>query len=531
MRNIRGWSLLLLAALGLIAAACTDDPPARPEPGIWIALAQPVVSPDASSYRPLRVLDAVSGKERQIGPPALYVAVKWSPDGSRLAAFGLEGNPGPNSSIHLWIWNSTGKQVIDIPYKDGDFEAFPQSLEWSPDSTRLASLLQSGGVKLYDASGRERGSVSSLRRADGSFDGRGRSVGNPWSPDSQVMSEVIQGALRLVDRDGRVVTYALPSFPFEEENFTELLALGWSGPGRPRLLARDLSGSSSYDGTVTGQTIDWGEPTPFDFGQYFMSEQEVAELARLRPDRSPGAKTKSADGNATIIGLTGMGDHRLEPSALTLRIQLRKSTIDVEMGKVRFLGPGPIDVVVVSGWKGELPATRNAATPLPSFTPTPTIDPRAPTPPPDRGIRTSPDAGTTPIPYPAPRGERVTPQLSLPTFPGAQEIDGYTSTRGRAVGAVQMFATDASESAVLQFFEKYLLANGFRPTGGGSGVVGERHGYVKGGDSVLISTEYIPRPEDELPSGALPYGFQGKGVRFLLGNDGKLWFFVVTNHQ
>jgi len=141
----------------------------------------------------------------------------------------------------------------------------------------------------------------------------------------------------------------------------------------------------------------------------------------------------------------------------------------------------------------------------------------------------SPDPAVTPLPYPSPRGERVAPQVSgLPSYPGAEEIDGFAKEINGTTAAVQMFATVDSDRQVLDFFESQLTAAGFRKTGGGFGVAGEQWGYLRGRDRVMVSTEYIPRPEDERPPREVPYGFQGKGVRFVDRVDNKTWFFIVT---
>ena len=45
---------------------------------------------------------------------------------------------------------------------------------------------------------------------------------------------------------------------------------------------------------------------------------------------------------------------------------------------------------------------------------------------------------------------------------------------------------------------------------------------------MLISTAYIPRPGDEQPPVAPPYGYQGKSNRFVSRIAGETFFYVVT---
>lgn len=95
-------------------------------------------------------------------------------------------------------------------------------------------------------------------------------------------------------------------------------------------------------------------------------------------------------------------------------------------------------------------------------------------------------------------------------------------------GTVQMWVTPDDGASVLAFFEERLSAAGFRIGSRGSGVAGERVSYSRGRDRVLISTEYIPRQDDLDFNGRIPYGFQGKGNRFIAQIDGETFFFVVT---
>ena len=60
--------------------------------------------------------------------------------------------------------------------------------------------------------------------------------------------------------------------------------------------------------------------------------------------------------------------------------------------------------------------------------------------------------------------------------------------------------------------------------------LGEQFSYTKGRDRVVISTAYIERPEERRPTTEIPYGFQGKGNRFVSTINGETFFYVVTLH-
>ena len=199
--------------------------------------------------------------------------------------------------------------------------------------------------------------------------------------------------------------------------------------------------------------------------------------------------------------------------------------IDLGLANARSTRDG-IDVILRPGWKGSLPAVVNAAKPLPSPIARPT---EKPSPTPSGPATPYPDRGPD---YPAPRGERVPPLVAdLPTYPGSHEIDGFVAKGPGITGNVQMFSVPgAGEREILDLFEEQLVAKGFRKESNSKSPLGEQFSYTKGRDRVVISTAYIERPEERRPTTEIPYGFQGKGNRFIDKINGETFFYVVTIH-
>jgi hypothetical protein len=140
--------------------------------------------------------------------------------------------------------------------------------------------------------------------------------------------------------------------------------------------------------------------------------------------------------------------------------------------------------------------------------------------------------GVTPVPYPSPRGGHVDPELDVPAFPGATEIDGF-----EAHGlSVQAFEARTTEAELFRFFEDELGGRGFNLTASSGGPAGGHScTFDRPGESpvsprpiVVVSTRWTDR-EGERTSPAP--GFQGAGARFLPPAEGVIWFWVSTGRR
>lgn len=140
--------------------------------------------------------------------------------------------------------------------------------------------------------------------------------------------------------------------------------------------------------------------------------------------------------------------------------------------------------------------------------------------------------GVTPVPYPTPRGGHVEPDIDLPVFPGAREIDGFEAHDL----AVQSFEARATEADLFRFFEQELGELGFTlRASSGNDASGRSCTFVHSDAGVqpprpivIVTTHWVDR-EGERTSPAP--GFQGVGARFLPPADGVIWFWVSTGQR
>ncbi|MFN0148543.1 MAG: hypothetical protein ACKVT1_18730 [Dehalococcoidia bacterium] len=515
----RTWFRLVapVLLLAVAAAGCGDDGPSRLEPGIWLAITSPgSVERPLDDPAPIRVVDAVRGTERSFGPPASYVAVAWSPLADRLAAIGVDDINAENVAIFVRVWFADGRVAGNARFDGSSLQGLPNDIAWSPDGTRLL-VRTLGGFVLLDAEAEQVGATAGTP-----FGGGGGRFGQRevyWAPDSQHAGDELNGLLLVADRDGKGAEYDLPPMPDGE--YVSLVFRGWASPAQLRVITQDRGDVREVVGTLEPQRIAWGQGTAVDINQVYGVPDQAGQdrLNQLVPGRTLRWTKKSADGAVDVFAL---GEDSREGVATTLAVEFDGRLMLVDVGiRERGGAGGAHDVVVVPGWAGVAPDMVNAATPRPTAGPTPTERPFTP----------GPGASGGPGPaYPAPKGGRV-PSLvaDLPLYPGAREVDGFKVTGLERTGNVQMFVTPDAGAAVLEFFRTKLAALGFRATAIAEGPGPQSASYRRGRDGVTISTRYIPRPEDELPQDAVPYGYLSPG-RFEPKINGEYFFFVVTLH-
>lgn len=292
------------------------------------------------------------------------------------------------------------------------------------------------------------------------------------------------------------------------------------------------SGAYQVLGDLENGAPEWHDrvPAPPD-ALPFPDQATVDELERLVPGYLvAGGPIEYPAASASIFLLTARRDPAASqpdpftPQPASVVVRVGDSTSVIDLGPVHSRDFA-FDVAVVPGWAGSLPAALSAATPLPHL-PSPTPRPTEP--------HVAPPPATTviPRPYPTPTGASVVPQVSdIPLYPGAIEVDGFTRPASSSTDvheSVQMFATSSTEDAIFDFFEQGLVAAGFEHRGTGRGPNGRTADFVRGKDSVLISTAYIAHPDDPDADGDPPYGYLGGTRRDLELEPGMRYFFVVT---
>lgn len=146
----------------------------------------------------------------------------------------------------------------------------------------------------------------------------------------------------------------------------------------------------------------------------------------------------------------------------------------------------------------------------------------------------SPFAANTPVPFPPPLGERVEAIVAVPSYPDAEEVDGFLTT-GRSFGmemeveqAVQVFETSDFPEQIFAYYMEQLGRAGWKQYKGASGVAGSAMEFTRNDETewVSVGTYYLPRPGEARPEP--PPGFRGKGIPFDLHQNGKTRFLVVT---
>jgi DNA-binding CsgD family transcriptional regulator len=194
---------------------------------------------------PIHIVDAKTGEEWDLGEPALWGAVRWSPRGDRLLAMSRESQ--------LLLLSYPSGDPIDYmapdlaaysaPAESGNpnAEAYASLLDihWAPDGERFFA----GGI-LYDADG----------NIVASYEG---ALAASWSPDSERFATVLDGAIYVIDRDGSLV-FQHEDIPVDVQTGRPVSTTLWLSPSE---LAVPVPGRAS-DGGLQLSIVDLAEIEP-----------------------------------------------------------------------------------------------------------------------------------------------------------------------------------------------------------------------------------------------------------------------------
>lgn len=226
---------IILAVVAVALAACQESPPARLATGLW--LATPVEF--GSEPGPIRIHHINSGFSREVGPPAQYRSLAWSPNGRYIATVRANAEDATVVIFDL--------EAGDLPY-ERPLQSTETMLSWSPDSLRLFALSAAEGIML-NPQAEPVGLIT--QPVDPSYPQGVAPVS--WSPDSVYLGTVYHGYLMLVDRAGRNF-FVDPALLSPISGPAGLTVIGWdavdvvavfdaSNPNSPRRYSLLLDGS------------------------------------------------------------------------------------------------------------------------------------------------------------------------------------------------------------------------------------------------------------------------------------------------
>jgi len=175
---------MAILLLGLLAAGCGDDDTSEDAngPSMLVAVAPNETSRSEPSTA-IRLIDLATNESREIGGPAYYRTVRFSPDGQYLAAVGADTRTG-DAWVRMYEVES-GEEVAST-------EALREiaGISWSPMGRLLAIV--GDGVVLLRA-----GEEGDLHEGVGAAPGA-----NPlswaWTGDGEVFAMVLEPGLVLM---------------------------------------------------------------------------------------------------------------------------------------------------------------------------------------------------------------------------------------------------------------------------------------------------------------------------------------------
>lgn len=285
--------LAVVVAVGVIAAvvlASNDGTPAASADltaRTRIVVANPVAGTLLSQ---LSLVNADTGKQSAIGQPDSYSQVRWSPDGSTIAALATPTDAGQTSRLQL-ISMPAGRSTTRELGASSIFVA------WSPTSEHAAVvgqhvyLLGLDGAVLADAAAPVTGDANSNEVVG---------AGYSWSPDGGLFAAGVNGLMIAMTPGGSVLTKPLTSLT---GSASDLVAIGgWLDNTTVAVSTPEANYAVDASGTdLTARKMADNEDIPTAPGNREPDPAAVAAAEDLIPGGKVMQSRTSADGAADVL--------------------------------------------------------------------------------------------------------------------------------------------------------------------------------------------------------------------------------------
>ncbi|MEX0784395.1 MAG: helix-turn-helix transcriptional regulator [Dehalococcoidia bacterium] len=283
----------IAVGLALVLAFLSDGEEAGPVPAIQAAFLAGEFDPEGVDRTKQIVVVDGDGNTRDLGKPAEYAAIEWSPDGRKLLALALDGE---TLVFHVFDVTNGDSHSWDSP-------ELPQGWRWSPDSAALGLYLQPfdlqtqdkfGEVWIVEPDGAPIARADLLRTSD---EATLRPPGLLWSEDSQWLAGIHGRDMVALSTSGDSRVVPLP----DDFGAGHALPLDWTAHG-----LRIMNGTRLREGgaawLLPALDGDWVPADPLDLEVDFAVVQSVE--AEFAPAYSLAVSRLTADGGGRAYAFT-----------------------------------------------------------------------------------------------------------------------------------------------------------------------------------------------------------------------------------
>jgi WD40 repeat protein len=187
----------------------------------------------ASSDKTVKIWDADNGREIHTlkGHGSAVTGVAWSPDSKRLAS----SSPTPEGELKVWDAEKEEESFTLKGHRN------VRSVAWSPDGMRLASASTDKSVKVWDA---EKGQPAFTLKGHAGF-----VVSVSFSPDGKrLASAALDGSLKVWDAEKKEEWLSLKGV-YQSKGVLVLTGVAWSHDSK-RLASVGPASSSGWEAEI-----------------------------------------------------------------------------------------------------------------------------------------------------------------------------------------------------------------------------------------------------------------------------------------